>query len=654
MEALHLLKARAEARWRERTDATRPRVEISTSSCSFHAGAAEVLKAAQEAVENRGIRVMQVGDTGMCWAEPVIFIARPGEARVAYGPVRAGEAAALIEDVLMRGERRVELALGVDDLPPTGPFGGTQRTSPLGLGQLGTISPFSQLPYFQVQRRRLVERCGVIDPEDIDGFLATGGYAALDKALAMAPDDIVKQLTDAKLTGRGGANFPAGTKWNFLKGASGHPKYMVCNADEGDPGAFVNRILMESDPHLIIEGMAIGAYVAGSTFGYIYIRDEYPLCVERVERALEQARTYGLLGERILGSDFSYDMQVVRGAGAYVCGEETGLIASIQDYRGMPRIKPPFPAQSGVFYKPSNVNNVETYACAPGIILNGMEWFASVGTERNKGTKLFSLSGRVNRVCIVEVDVGTPIRTVLEVCGGGVPQGHSLKGIQQGGPLGGLIPAAWLDTGLDPANFPPMGPEGVTGTLMGSGGMVFFDDRDCPIDLCKWALAFDQDESCGRCTSCRIGSMRMVDIMERITRGQGRAEDVETMQHLSGVMMNGNCVHGQFTPGPFASAYRFFKEEFDEHILEGRCRAMACRGLKEYVIEPTLVTGELADQLVAVCPVDAIVKEGTSARIAAARCIRCGLCREAVPQAVSVRTARTPLPERQAGVLARR
>lgn len=638
MQAFESLREQAQTQWRERTDISRARVAVSISSCSLHAGAGQVL----EALRAAGIEAMQVGDTGMCWAEPIVFIARPGEPRVAYGPVRAEEAVGLVEDVL-RGEGHSERALGVDDLASPGAlsFGSAQDR----LSAQGTPPLFSELPYFRVQRRRLLERCGAIDPEDIDEYLATGGYAALDKALGTSPDDIVKELTDAKLTGRGGANFPAGTKWKFLRDAPAQPKYMVCNADEGDPGAFVNRILMESDPHLIIEGMAIGAYAAGSTFGYIYIRDEYPLCVERMSIAVEQARSRGLLGERILGADFSFDLQVVRGAGAYVCGEETGLIASIQDYRGMPRIKPPFPAQSGVFYQPSNVNNVETYACAPGIVVHGVEWFFSVGTEHNKGTKLFSLSGRVNRVCIVEVDVGTPIRTLLEVCGGGVPEGHTLKGIQQGGPLGGLLPADWLDTGLDPANFNPMGPEGVTGTLMGSGGMVFFDDRDCPLDLCKWALAFDQDESCGRCTSCRIGAMRMVDIMERITRGQGRPEDIETMGHLSRVMINGNCVHGQFTPGPFASAYRFFREEFDEHILEGRCRAMACPGLKEYVI-----SGPASDDLIAVCPVDAIVREG----ILQERCIRCNLCYEAAPHVVEVRAARTLLPERQMGVLARR
>ncbi len=638
MEAFEKLHQSAvEAR---RRDLSRPCIQVSISSCSLHAGAAATMEAVRTAAQELGLDAVigRVGDTGMCWAEPVIFIAKPGEPRVAYGPVSAEAVPFLLEDIFRNNDRRTDLAIGVD-----------------GDRMLDTISPFSEIPYFKVQRRRLLEQCGAIDPEEIDDAIAAGGYAALNKALtSLTPDQIVKDFIEANLTGRGGANFPAGRKWSFLQGARTTPKFMICNADEGDPGAFVNRILLESNPHLVVEGMTIAAYAAGATDGVIYIRDEYPLCVERVRRALDQARERGLLGRNILGSDFSYDMRVVRGAGAYVCGEETGLIASVQDYRGMPRIKPPFPAASGIFYKPSNVNNVETLAYVPGIVNNGIEWFSSIGTEKNKGTKLFSLSGRVNRLCIVEVDIGTPIRTLLEVCGGGLPEGHTLKGMQQGGPLGGLIPADWLDTGLDPANFPPVGPGGVTGTLMGSGGIIFFSDHDCAVDLCKWALSFDQDESCGRCTTCRIGSMRMVDILDRMTRGQGRPEDLETMQKLQPTMMNGNCVHGQFTPGPWASAFRFFREEFDAHILEKRCPAMACRGLKRYVVDPAVATGALADQLVAICPVDAIVKQGDHAAVVDDRCVRCDRCRRFAPQAVSVQPEAQPLPANQAGVLARR
>ncbi len=603
----------------ERRKATRPvdrtLVQVSLGSCGLLAGARETLEVARLAVAEATIAadVGIVGCNGMCWAEPLVVITRPGEAPVTYGPVDAVKVGQLIKDVVARGDRRADLALGVD-----------------AAEALDGVPAFSQQPFFQVQRRNLLARCGVIDPENVDGVLARQGYAGLDQALtSMSPEDIVKELLDASLTGRGGANFPAGRKWDFLRTARATPKYMVCNADEGDPGAFVNRILLESDPHLVIEGMAIGGYTAGAEMGFIYIRDEYPLAVERVRKAVEQARQAGLLGQRILGSDFNFDVEVIRGAGAYVCGEETGLIASIQDSRGMPRIKPPFPAQSGVFFKPTNVNNVETYAYAPGILLNGIEWFASIGTEANKGTKLFSLSGRINRVCIVEVDIGTPMRTLLEVCAGGVPDGHSLKGIQQGGPLGGVVPADWLDTGMDPANF------NAQGTIMGSGGLIFLDERDCIVDICHWLTTFDQDESCGRCTTCRIGSMRMVDILERMTRGTAVLEDVQILQHLEGVMQNANCVHGQFTPKPFNAAYKWFQPEFEAHVFEHRCPSGACRSMTEYVIDPTKAVGAVAEALVAACPVRAIESRGGSAAIVDEKCVRCGLCVQVAPDAVS-------------------
>lgn len=617
MEQFLTLQQQAQARWNSRRSGDQTRITVGIGSCSIDAGGLETLEAVRNAVSDFGMAasVEQVGCNGMCWAEPLVTIAQPGEGAVIYGSISATEAAELLRDVLMHHNRRTDRALGVE-----------------GDHALDSIAPFAEQPYFQVQRRRLLARCGVIDPESLDDYLANGGYEGLDKVLSsMQPEEIVKTLSDANLTGRGGANFPAGRKWDFLRTATATPKYLVCNADEGDPGAFVNRILLESDPHLVIEGMVIGSFVTGASHGYVYIRDEYLLAVERMRHAVQQARDRGFLGNGILGSSHSFELEVVRGAGAYVCGEETGLIASIQDYRGMPRIKPPFPAQAGVFYKPTNVNNVETYAYVPGIILNGVDWFATVGTERNKGTKLFSLSGRVNQVCIVEVDLGTPIRTLLEVCGGGLPDGHTLKGIQQGGPLGGIIPPEWLDTQLDPANF------AAEGTIMGSGGLIFLDDRDCVVDICKWLTTFDQDESCGRCTTCRVGAMRMVDILERMTCGQGEPNDIIVLQQLEDVMQNANCVHGQFTPKPFNAAYKWFKAEFESHILEKRCPAMACREMVEYVIDPAASGGATVDRLVASCPVDAIVKEGDSAIILQSKCIRCGLCAGAAPQAVSVR-----------------
>ncbi len=593
---------------------TRTLVQVSMGSCGMHRGAEAVLAALRTAIaDGLDAEAGIVGCNGMCWVEPIVRITRPGQPAIVYGPVSAEAAPGLLRDVLA-GNLRPDLALGTE-----------------GETAVDGITPFSQKPYFQVQRRNLLARMGKVDPENLDHYLATGGYAGLDKALSgLSPEDIVKLLLDGNLTGRGGANFPAGRKWDFLRTARGSEKYMVCNADEGDPGAFVNRILLESDPFLLIEGLTIGGYVTGAPYGFIYIRDEYPLAVERVRKALDAARSRGLLGKNILGTGFSYDMEVVQGAGAYVCGEETGLISSIQDYRGMPRIKPPFPAQAGVFMKPTNVNNVETYTYVPGILANGPEWFSSVGLAANKGTKLFSLSGRINRLCIIEVDMGTPIRTLYEVCGDGIGEGHTLKGIQQGGPLGGVIPADWLDTGLDPANF------NAQGTIMGSGGLIFLDERDCIVDLCKWLTAFDMDESCGRCTTCRIGSMRMVDIMDRMTKGIAGPEDLQVLQHLEGLMNNANCVHGQFTPKPFNAAYKWFKAEFDAHVFEHTCPSGSCRDLQEYSIDPARATGAVVDRLVASCPVDAIVRWDGSATIVQNQCVRCGLCKTAAPDAVTV------------------
>ncbi len=594
---------------------SRALIQVSMDSGAQHRGAQATLAAIRTAVADQGIDadVGIVGGNGMCWAEPLVRVSLPGQAPIVYGPVTAADAPQWLRDVFA-GNLRPDLALGTE-----------------GETAIGGIVPFSQQPYFQVQRRNLLARMGKTDPENVDHYLATGGYAGLDKALdGLSPEDIVKLLLDGNLTGRGGANFPAGRKWDFLRTARGSEKYLVCNADEGDPGAFVNRILLESDPFLVIEGMTIGGYVTGAPYGFIYIRDEYPLAVERVRKALDQARARGLLGKNILGTDFSYDMEVVRGAGAYVCGEETGLISSIQDSRGMPRIKPPFPAQAGVFMKPTNVNNVETYAYVPGILANGPEWFSSVGLGANKGTKLFSLSGRINRLCIVEVDMGTPIRTLMETCGDGLGEGHTFKGIQQGGPLGGVIPADWIDTGLDPANFNSQG------TIMGSGGLIFLDERDCIVDLCKWLTHFDMKESCGRCTTCRIGSMRMVDILDRMTKGIAVADDLAIMQHLELVMNNANCVHGQFTPKPFNAAYKWFKAEFEAHVFEHRCPSGACRDLVQYTIDPAKATGAVATALVASCPVDAIVMSGASAIVVQDKCIRCGLCKVAAPDAVDV------------------
>jgi NADH:ubiquinone oxidoreductase subunit F (NADH-binding) len=418
---------------------------------------------------------------------------------------------------------------------------------------------------------------------------------------------------------------------------------MVCNADEGDPGAFVNRILMESDPHLTIEGMLIGAVATGASKGFIYIRDEYPMAVARMRKAVEQGYERGLLGENILGSSFSCDMEVVRGAGAYVCGEETGLIASISDYRGMPRIKPPFPAAAGVFMLPTNVNNVESYASAPMIIMNGAEWYSSVGTERAKGTKILSLSGDCARVCILESDVGISLRTVFEQAGGGMrdPR-HPLKAVQPGGPLMFFIPASLLDITLEPASFV------AEGIAMGSGGFVFMDDRNCVVEFARRLMQFNGDESCGRCTTCRAGNMRFADIMDRICSGRGIPQDIETIRQYASFMVNGNCAHGQLSPNPLNGSLKFFLDEYLEHINERRCAAGACHEMQEYVVNPERQAEAAA--IADVCPTNAIVTEGSRTIIRQDRCIKCGLCAEAAPRAI---LKGSPRAEQPAEVMAR-
>lgn len=622
MEAFAALKTQADTVWAARTQPSRPRVDVVIGSCSLAAGAHATLDVLREVIARRKLAIDTgiVGDAGACWAEPNVIVTLPGNAPVMYGPIRANDAAALLDDVVVAGKLEHPAALWVE-----------------GDKGIGRIPAQNSLPYWQIQNRRLIGRAGVIDPENIDHYIATGGYAGFAKALGMGQEDIIKVMLDSGLTGRGGANFPTGRKWDFLRTAANKPKYMVCNADEGDPGAFVNRILMESDPHLTIEGILIGAIATGASKGFIYIRDEYPVAVRRMRLAIEQAYAKGLLGENILGTGFSCDMEVVRGAGAYVCGEETGLIASIQDYRGMPRIKPPFPAQAGVFMQPTNVNNVESYASAPDIITKGAQWYSSVGTERAKGTKIWSLSGDCTRVCVIETNLGVTLRDLFETCGGGLrdPR-HTLKAVQPGGPLGGFIPASMIDIQLEPAQF------SAQGVIMGSGGFVFMDDRSCVVEFTRRLIHFNGDESCGRCTTCRAGNMRLADVMDRLCEGKGIPQDLDIVKQYGGFMANANCAHGQLSPSPLNASLKFFMDEYLEHINERRCKAGACHEMQEYVVIPD--RQEQAAAIADVCPTGAIVTEVGRTFIRQDRCIKCGLCAEAAPGAIAKGSPRAQLP----------
>ena len=430
----------------------------------------------------------------------------------------------------------------------------------------------SQIPFYMKQERRVLSNCGKIDPTKIDHYIAAGGYQALVKALSrMTPDEVIEEVSTAKLRGRGGAGFPTGTKWKLARQAEGRPKYIVCNADEGDPGAFMDRAILEGDPHAVLEGMLIGAYAMGAEYGFIYVREEYPIAVEHLGGALEQMNELGLLGENILGTGFNFSLALKMGAGAFVCGEETALMASIEGKRGMPKARPPFPAQSGLEGKPTNINNVETWANVPLIIKNGAAWYQQVGTEKSSGTKIFSLAGKVNNTGLVEVPIGVTIKEVVFDIGGGIPKGRKFKAVQMGGPSGGCVPAQHLNLPIDYDTLQRIG------SIMGSGGMVVMDENNCMVEMARYFLSFTQSESCGKCAPCRLGTTQLLEILTRITRGDGRLEDIQTIRSLGNTIIETSlCGLGQTCAKPALATLKYFSKEYEEHILEHRCAGATC------------------------------------------------------------------------------
>jgi NADH:ubiquinone oxidoreductase subunit F (NADH-binding)/(2Fe-2S) ferredoxin len=606
------LRTAADAAWAAVDRPARPYVAVSIATCGNAWGAEATLDRARELVQQRGLdcEVGITGCNGLCFVEPMLTITWPDGVRVLYGKVTADRVEALLEQAIARGDRGGELAVA------------TLR------GRVPGVAPIEQHIFWRHQVRRLMAVCGIIDPENIDHAIANGAYQGLDRALKMSQDELIKLILDSGLWGRGGAAFPTGRKWDFLKVARRTPKYIVCNADEGDPGAFVNRNLMEGDPHPILEGIITAGHATGAEIGYIYIRDEYPLSVARVRTAVEQARARGLLGENILGSGLSFEIRVVRGAGSYVCGEETGLISSIQDSRGMPRIKPPFPANAGLWGLPTNVNNVETLANVPLITRNGALWYKQQGTEKNPGTKMFSLSGDIQRVGVLEVPFATPAKAILYENGGGLPEGRTLKAIQPGGPLGGILPAEGINLLLEPEPFRAYG------VLMGSGGLILCDDTTCIIDLCQYFSWFAEDESCGRCTTCHGGTQRMTEILRRIQGGGGRMGDINLLHLIVDTLRWSNCVHGQAAPTAIQNCLKNFMDEFLIHIQERRCPAQVCRGLIRYEVIPERDTEAAAGA--AICPTNAIKESGGHYAIDQGLCIKCGACKERSPQAIRV------------------
>ena len=485
------------------------------------------------------------------------------------------------------------------------------------------IIPLNETNFYKKQHRVALRNCGVINPEKIDEYIGTGGYEALGIVLTeKKPEDVIQILLDSGLRGRGGAGFPTGLKWKFAAGNDADQKYVCCNADEGDPGAFMDRSILEGDPHAVLEAMAIAGYAIGASQGYIYVRAEYPIAVQRLEIAIEQAREYGLLGKNIFDSGFDFDIELRLGAGAFVCGEETALMTSIEGNRGEPRPRPPFPALKGLFQKPTILNNVETYANIPQIIVNGPEWFASMGTEKSKGTKVFALGGKIHNTGLVEIPMGTTLREIVEEIGGGVPNGKKFKAAQTGGPSGGCIPAEHLDIPIDYDNLLSIG------SMMGSGGLIVMDEDACMVDIAKFFLEFTVDESCGKCTPCRIGTRRMLEILEKITKGQATMEDLDKLEELCyHLQSNSLCALGQTAPNPVLSTLRYFRDEYIAHIVDKKCPAGVCKDLLQYKIDPDKCKG--CTLCARTCPADAIIGKVKEVHmINPEKCLKCGACME--------------------------
>jgi len=535
------------------------RILVGMATCGRSAGAGEVLEAFREASQKRGVdcHIIEVGCIGLCYAEPIVSIAKPSRPSVFYSQVTAERALELVDAYLLGDDPLSDYALGI-----------------VGDGSIKGIPPLFETPVFKAQVRRTLRNCGFIDPTKISHYVANGGYSGLAAALEMGAEGIIEEVKNSGLRGRGGAGFPTWRKWQFCRDAKGDEKYLVCNADEGDPGAFMNRSLLEGDPHALLEGMLIAGYAIEARQGYIYCRAEYPLALERLRVALEQAREHGLLGENILGSGFDFQIKIKEGAGAFVCGEETALIASIEGQRGMPRPRPPFPAVSGLWGKPTIINNVETLACVGLILRNGADWFAQYGTEKSKGTKTFALVGKVERTGLVEVPLGITLREMIFDIGGGTLDGKPFKAVQTGGPSGGCIPADLMDTPVDYDSLQ------AAGTIMGSGGMVIMDEDTCMVAFARYFLDFAQKESCGECVPCRLGTRQLLAILEDITAGKGVPEDIELLLELArGIKAGALCGLGQTAPNPVLTTIRYFRDEYEAHVNEKRCPAVACREL---------------------------------------------------------------------------
>ncbi len=604
------IRKNALAEWATLIGSNQARILVGSATCGRASGSLSIIEAIRNELTRLNLRaaVLEVGCIGTCYIEPVINIIKPGQPEVNYGNVTPEIAVELINDYLVKDNPRADLALGT-----------------IGEKSIDGIPKLFDLPMLKPQVRIVLRNCGVIDPQNINHYIAHDGYSGFAKALALTPEAVIEEIKKAGLRGRGGAGFPAGLKWELCRKSPGQIKYIICNADEGDPGAFMNRSLLEGDPHSVLEGMLIGAYAIGASKGFVYCRAEKPLAIERLKLAIQQAKESGLIGADIFDSGFSFDIELREGAGAFVCGEETALIASIEGKRGMPNPRPPFPAQSGLWGKPTNINNVETWANVAAILQKGSAWYNGFGSEKSKGTKTFALAGKITRTGLIEVPFGMPLRKIIFDIGGGVLGSKRFKAVQTGGPSGGCVPENYLDQPVDYESLAKVG------SIVGSGGMVVMDEGTCMVDIARFFMSFIQSESCGKCVPCRLGTRQMLDILNRITTGKGNLEDIDLLLSLAdGIKTGSLCGLGQTAPNPVLTTLRYFRDEYDAHVKEHRCPACSCNALTDYYILPDKCQG--CGICARSCPSEAISGGKRLIHIIdQAKCIKCGTCLDVCP-----------------------